>query len=298
MPYWLQEHAYQREHCGGSSQYRFCDQPTTKSIETHAIADLYNGLAKRSVKLQTRASPRTEPRAAFVARPTSNNQRQQPSQRSSTRTRSAGGGGSTRVSAHEPHIFHRRATTTSVAPVTRAAARRATSITAAAAAAAAVGGAAAAAPSHTDPAAATPTPTPKRLRRRPLHPSPWLNAPSVVTERTLVVRERFDLDSPFTRPPLPAGCKVYLLQSRPLPSGDVRCLIAESPVAGMQPLGWVTMVKDGQRLLSSCEHAAGPVVASAPPPPPALRDAPSRTRSQPADYLAGYRSVRAAVLVS
>ena len=73
------------------------------------------------------------------------------------------------------------------------------------------------------------------LRRKPLHIPRWLNAKKVVAERALVVREGYLLESPQTSQ-ISAGTQCYLIEARRL-NGDVRGLIAETPLAGVPALG-------------------------------------------------------------
>lgn len=73
------------------------------------------------------------------------------------------------------------------------------------------------------------------LRRKPLHIPRWLNATKVVAERALVVREGFLLESPQASQ-IPAGTTLYLIEARRL-NGDVRGLVAETPLAGVPALG-------------------------------------------------------------
>lgn len=235
--------------------------PPTGNSETHALNDLHVVITKRATQLASQSKPNIMPR---TPQPVAHQvHRERPASAAKTSSGPQRGVKSFRTGVfhpHEPHVFHRKSTSSETpSTAARPMASRSSS---------------------------------KSSKRKPLYESRWLDAQRVVTERVLVVREGFDLDSPL-KPQLAAGSKVFLLQSKALPNGDVRGCITESPIAGAPPLGWVTMIKSGQRLLSNIGGSAEPV----------SKDVGDAGRSNKAglatlrpryDYLGDYRSIHAA----
>ena len=88
-----------------------------------------------------------------------------------------------------------------------------------------------------------------QIRRKPLHPTLWLKVPRAVAVTTLVLRKGAELDSEAIGNLLP-GSEIFVLETKPpAADGSVRALVAETPMSGVEPLGWVTAIKDGSELL-------------------------------------------------
>ena len=87
------------------------------------------------------------------------------------------------------------------------------------------------------------------IRRKPLYPTLWHKVPRAVAVSTLVLRRGVELDSEAIGNLLP-GSEIFVMDRRaPEADGSVRALVADTPLVGKEPLGWVTAVKDGMELL-------------------------------------------------
>ena len=71
---------------------------------------------------------------------------------------------------------------------------------------------------------------------------------------SLIIRENKELDSPPLEVSLEPLNEVFVVETTDLDASTRRALVTDSPVAGAPPLGWVTMMKDGEELLVPVEY--------------------------------------------
>ena len=88
----------------------------------------------------------------------------------------------------------------------------------------------------------------RAVRGKALHQNLWTDAPRAVARVSLIIRENKELDSPPLEVSLEPLNEVFVVETTDLDASTRRALVTDSPVAGAPPLGWVTMMKDGEEL--------------------------------------------------
>ena len=89
--------------------------------------------------------------------------------------------------------------------------------------------------------------------RKPLYPKLWLKVPKAIASTTLVLRKDYALESEMIGN-LEPGIELYIMETREVSKGNVRACVADTPLADRDPLGWVTMIKDHEELVTYVEY--------------------------------------------